>query len=278
MKAESIGPGSSFPRKSFMTEPNETSQDWRDLLCGATAERAVRILSSEWEKHDRETAPWPLETYRTAGTRLLECGHPFLAYDILAEGLQRHPEDVPLLQQQALALARLGETAKARTILSSLYRKGNLDGETLGILARTYKDQWQRTGDPQWLNTARDLYEEGFSRHGDEYTGINAAALNLLCHRGEHARSTARQVVRICLRKLEKGPSPRQVYWMWATLGEAHLILGEVRESMEAYGEAFRAGKGRYGNQATTIRQARLLLKHLASPGMDSRERAAPDG
>ena len=53
--------------------------------------------------------------------------------------------DLPELRQLlALALARSGASDSANAVLQTLYKEGHRDEETLGLLARTYKDLYQR--------------------------------------------------------------------------------------------------------------------------------------
>ena len=44
-------------------------------------------------------------------------------------------------------LARSGETIKAQLVLGKLYAAGQIGPETLGILARTWMDRYNQTGD-----------------------------------------------------------------------------------------------------------------------------------
>src|SRR5437588_10999644 len=81
------------------------------------------------------------QTAQKSAAQALDYGEAFLAYDFAAAGLQQGANP-RLLQQQALALARTGSTQRAQSILQQMRDQGHLDEETLGILARTYKDLW----------------------------------------------------------------------------------------------------------------------------------------
>ena len=84
------------------------------------------------------------------GSRFIVKGEPLIAYDVVSKGLKLKAGDVRLRQIEGLALARNGAVEKANRLLESLYvelknketatGRKILDGETLGILARTYKD------------------------------------------------------------------------------------------------------------------------------------------
>ena len=84
--------------------------------------------------------PWEVDAFRQLARWFLEAGQPILAYDVASDGLFVGAGDTVLRQIQGLALARTGATEKAREVLEKLRGEGNSDEETLGILARTYKD------------------------------------------------------------------------------------------------------------------------------------------
>lgn len=240
----------------------------RGEISTATDDRISRIISAEWSRGSSDTRNWDLELYTEAGKKMLQHGSVFLAHDILSEGCDHYPNDTSLMQQEALALARLGDTKKAQSILLDLYRLGDLHPETLGILGRTYKDQWLKTRDPRLLAKASDIYREGFEANHDEYNGINAATSSLLMDEYDEAKNIAGQVIKICQKRLvEETPTPGN-YWIWASLGEAYLILGDEQNATDCYQQAFHSGKQKYGNRATTIRQARIILDHLQSRGV----------
>jgi predicted Zn-dependent protease len=140
----------------------------------------------------------------------------------------------------ALALSRSGASRRANALLTDLYREGARDGETLGLLARTYKDLADRAaGEAQeafYRTAAYQFYEEGYTRARDAgnddeafYTGINAATLALLRQDHETSAQIAEHVRAICENKLGD-PSRRDPdsYWLHATLGEAALLRGDL--------------------------------------------------
>ena len=58
-------------------------------------------------------------------------------------------------------------------------------------------------------------------------------------------------------------PRTRRSNWLLATLGEAALILRNWTEAEEWYSQAAAMGKGKYGDLASTRRNARLILRYL---------------
>jgi len=211
-----------------------------------------------------------VEFYRDAGERILRIGEPLLAFDIVARGLSFWPEDVRLRQLLALSLARTGATLTANNIAKELKEQGYTDGETMGLLGRTFKDLWLMIPKPRTNNTYLEMaakhYSDAFQQAGklghldDEfYLGINAATVFLLLGKKVEAEDMSRKVRDLCLKKLETGTD----YWAMATLGEAAIILENLSEAEERYIMATEVAKGNLADLSTTKRQARLLLDHL---------------
>jgi class 3 adenylate cyclase len=239
----------------------------RSLLQGLD-ELNLANLFSLWQSRDPEQWSGSPETFLTLGQRILRAGEPLLAYDILTEGLKSWPEDVGLRQQQALALARSGVTRKANAALTQLYREGNRDEETLGLLARTHKDIWMRATEPhekeKQLRLSYGYYSEAYKLSSGYWTGINAATLALLLGEKDRATQLAREVRAACLLDL-KAVEERSgdLYWPLATLGEAALILNEWSEAEEWYVRAAQTGRGRFGELNSTRRNASLITEAL---------------
>src|SRR2546428_7966690 len=103
---------------------------------------SLRELWSLWVSLSASSWKAPAEIYTRLGHQILETGEPLLAYDIFEVGLKRWSGHVRMRQLQALALAQSGATGRAQGILEALAKESSADGETLGILARTWKDLW----------------------------------------------------------------------------------------------------------------------------------------
>lgn len=209
-----------------------------------------------------------VEIYRRAVDAALKHGEGFLAFDIAAEGLQSFKDDLRLIQLQALALARTGATRRANAILEQLRKSGHQDEETLGILARTYKDFWQLAVDPdekrRHLKSSFELYLEGYKRNRGYYSGINAASMGLIYGQKEIAQQLAQEVTDICLAALvQLAPDSGERYWLEATLAEAALILGKLSVAEEYYLRGSQEGGQSTVVLSRTRSQARLLLEHV---------------
>jgi class 3 adenylate cyclase len=169
---------------------------------------------------------------------------------------------VRLQQLQGLALARSGAWERASVILEGLVRQGCTDVETLGMLARTYKDRAIHCSNTRetrklWRRAAA-IYAEAHEASADYWTGINAATTALLIGEKAHAARLARKVRDICLRKLRRTRGDR--YWLLATLGEAALITHDLPQAEDWYAKARHAAGRRIGDLQTSRRNAKLLL------------------
>ena len=217
------------------------------------------------------------QTSIESAERHLRQGEPLAAYNVAQEALERAPGNARLRQLQALALARSGDVERANAILAALSREGAQDSETLGMLARTHKDLGLRSegeARARHLQSAFDIYRHAYlgaieRRNADAagYTGINAAALAVL--RGDLAasRSIASEVQAL---------AASDGYWREAILGEAALILGDSGRAREHYARAVSIAGPRFGDVASTRRQARLLESALATADPPSRALSIP--
>lgn len=211
-------------------------------------------------------------TAAAAALRLLKQGEPLLAYNTAQEGLRQWPENLRLRQLQALSLARSGDVEEAKHLLQQLVAEGVTDAETLGLLARTHKDLGLQAADAAsraaHLDAGFRLYRRAYdaaraagAARDASYTGINAAAVAVLCGDVDVARQLAREVDDLC-RRAAAGHVPD--YWTEATLGEAALVLGDAAAARRHYATAARLAGVHYGDVNSSRRQAELLAACLA--------------
>lgn len=210
--------------------------------------------------------PNTVEVYQAIADGFLRFGEPLIAYDVLSEGIKKWPQDLKLQQSMALALARSGATISANTLLQSLVDGGQQDETTLGLLARTHKDLWSQAIDEplqqQHLSLAAKCYEQAYRLSQSTWTGINAATMALLQGRKEQAAVVARQIQQQCLATLGTAKEGDDTYWTLATLGEAALLLGDLAQAEDFYGQAIAVGEGRFGDLSSSCRNATMLLQH----------------
>ena len=209
-----------------------------------------------------------VEIYRRATDVALKQGEGFVAFDIADEGIHKFTDDLRLLQLQALALARTGATRRANAILEQLSQSGHKDEETLGILARTYKDFWQLSMNPvegeEHLRRSYELYADAYERNGGYYSGINAATTGLLYGDKVNAQRLAKEVSEICSATLEYiSPDSGERYWLEATLAEALLIMGDFDGAEKFYRKGSEDGSVGSVVLSRTRAQARMILEYL---------------
>ena len=216
--------------------------------------------------------PSSQEEVEAATQKMLDQGQTFLAHDLARKALRRFPDSVRLRQATALALLRAGALAEAQGVLEDLYpaplradviplRHGaEADEETLGLIARVYKDLWKRSGRVEDARRARDAYGRGFEASGGSWTGINAATLSWIVGDRTQAAQIAGQVLDAAERAAPHTEADR--YWHWATRGEALLLLGREVEAVAAYMHAASLAGHRYGAAAASRQQIQLLAAH----------------
>jgi len=219
-----------------------------------------------WQTLKSSSGPFPTKIYQDLAQHVMRLGEPLLAYDIVAEGLKLWPTETRLRQLMALALLRSGAVQQALELLQKLVDEDHRDEETMGLLARAHKDFANRATGPaettkQW-GLAYEIYASAYERTGGYWSGINAATIARYLNDTEQALVLANRVTEQCLQELTRGTEDSgELYWLQATLGEAALIRGELGDAIKWYTEAGRGANGRYGDLASTRRNARLLFK-----------------
>jgi class 3 adenylate cyclase/tetratricopeptide (TPR) repeat protein len=206
--------------------------------------------------------------YRAFGYALLAAGHPTTAFELIREGLLHHPVDPELAYLRALALRRGGNVTKALEYVEALLRHPALDPaqqvEALSLAGALNKVQYgwatQPTRQRRHARKAATYYEHAYQLSGAVFPGINAATMALLAGQRAKARDLAARVVTHATADLHQ-PSQRQDSWLYATLGEAHLILGDLPAATSWYRHAVHQATGRLGDLAA-MRGNVHLLRH----------------
>ncbi|HEY8208970.1 MAG TPA: tetratricopeptide repeat-containing protein [Myxococcaceae bacterium] len=198
-----------------------------------------------------------LEALREAAEGLVTLNQPRYALSILERALQIDPQDLRCRHLQGVALGRDLRFEEARVALRRLVDEGHRDGETLGYLAGTVKDEWKRLWayrrqsglDPlaaakdtsPALGRAAEAYAEAFRvAPAHDYLGINALILGLLFR---HVTGTEPGVKLALLADgirwavdcaLQKG------HGFWSLLSRAGLALveGRAAEAVRDFADA----------------------------------------
>ena len=248
----------------YTSGPEDLDVADADKVLGAISSASLGELMSVWRARAHEEGSGSPAIFRYLGERVLAQGEPLLAYDIVSAGLEIWPKDVRLGQLQALALSRSGATERANAVLKNLRGEEGAGEETLGMLARTYKDLAETAATSQqrneFLERAAETYTQAYEATAGYWTGINAATMNLLIGETERSQELARKVHDDCLEKI--GDPTGDQYWRLAALGEASLILRDQPQAGKWYARAAETGKNRFGDLHSSRRNARLILQH----------------
>ncbi len=197
-------------------------------------------------------------------------GTHLLAVEIAEEIIvsRSFEEAVPIQQQMARALAILGSSEEALAILQQIPSGRNDAAETLGLLARVWKDLAVEAEEAEererCFRESLRCYSEGFSLAesvgdvgGSAYCGINAAAVAVWLGETESAKDFAAKA-------LAHAASDDSYYGI-ATRAEAALILGRGEDAASLYRKASEKGEAekRWADIASTRKQCRALCHKL---------------
>ena len=219
--------------------------------------------AEEYEKLWRQDA----RLYRAFGKNLISAGYSTKAFELVREGLAYHEKDLDLKYLRALALARGGNVSKTTAYLNELLKHQDLDQrlkiEALGLAGRLAKDKYRRTNKvtpkTKFAAESAKLYSAAHKLSSKSFPGINAATMSLLAGRRKRARELAAIVINQAKAELGQ-PGMEHDYWLIATLGEAYVILGDLKEAALWYRKAVHYAAGKIGDVASMRRNV-LLLK-----------------
>lgn len=190
----------------------------------------------------------------------LASGDLFGAYDAASRAVMDGDESEEIRHQQALALARMGDTERALALFRAYGLDQSRQPHRRALGARLLKDAALATGKPEDLRAAYQAYRTIFDKSRDSYPGINAASLALLAGEADEARTLARRILRL---KKVKDPAD---YYCAATRAEAFVILGDADRAAAALELALTRPGANAGSRAGTLRQLAIVAPKA---GMD---------
>src|SRR5262245_52545253 len=136
--------------------PSLREPDWKTLKVGDVNEfwQQLEAWQSRIEVARRKQRPGDIlvlaeetpnsvlefEALRTAARALVRLNRSRYALSIIERARQLDPDDIAVRQLETIALGRIQRYAEAREALRRLAEERR-DGETLGLLARTWKDE-----------------------------------------------------------------------------------------------------------------------------------------
>lgn len=198
-------------------------------------------------------------------TGLIEDGRFFAACETARVALEQYQNSIRFKQLMARTLILTGAADQARELLEPVIPAPDCEDrrsgeETAGLLGRAYKDLWHRTGDSFWAARARESYSLGYRITAGLWPGINAATMALLTGELEEANRLATELVQTCRTLLESNESD-PLYWTYATMGEAYLVLDEPDKAVDAYRNAAVNADDTASRIVSSRRQLLLLQK-----------------
>src|SRR5215469_10427945 len=252
--------------------PNLREPDWKTLKVGEINQfwQSLEAWQSRIEVARRKQRPGDIlvlaeetpnsvlefEALRTAARALVRLNRSRYALSIIERARQLDPDDIAVRQLETIALGRIQRYAEAREALRRLAEERR-DGETLGLLARTWKDEWAQiwNGHPQRnidalasardtagiLQSAASAYADAFrAAPSEHYPGINALTLGRLW---EHITG---RTSRLPLALIGSGVGwtagaaieRNKSYWALVTRAELALIEDRKDDALDDYSEA----------------------------------------
>jgi class 3 adenylate cyclase/tetratricopeptide (TPR) repeat protein len=236
-----------------------------DLLSEITsAGQDLTRLRQIWRARDPQNWHDIPGAFIALGSSFLECGEPLMAFDVLRQAVEISGT-YEAKHLCALALLRAGAVDSARTILNELLLKNPADEEVLGLLAGTEKKLALSASSPivrrKHFARAFELYRNAFQLTNGYWTGINAASLALVLKKKRTAALLAAKVIEYCQLELQR--PGRVPFWVFATLGEAHLIQGEFEAAEKYYKLSIESAGRKQGHIVSMRRNADLVLQEI---------------
>lgn len=210
--------------------------------------------------------------YRAFAEKLIVQGHPAQALDLAREGQAFLRDDLELQYLLALAARRGGNPRYALSLLTPLMQTAldptstlplklrvdtvALQGSILKILSRTNRELLTQSA--EWYERAAEIPDASAMPDGGTFPLINAATVWRLAGNAERSHALANEVIRRCETIDQSACDP---LWHPATLGEAHLLVGNHQSSTDYYVQAVNAAiaNGRLGELASVRANIELL-------------------
>ena len=154
---------------------------------------------------------------------------------------------------------RLKSLRDAEKVLSVLNPETTTNTETLGLSGAINKRLFEETGKTDYLERSLEFYEKGFYIEGSYYNGVNVAYLYLLMANTvdnrldaigciSHAKRIYKKVIDSCvaLIKSEGFEDRGDKHWIYQTLTQCYLVLGNERKIKTFTNKARKLSKGSF--------------------------------
>lgn len=194
-------------------------------------------------------------------------GEYLSAYSLIRSVLHQYPDDIELLRSYALCMSRLGMCREAIGVLEGVSVGNDNDPEIFSQLGGIYKTAWldsccSEVQNPELLQKTFEYYNQSYESDGNHWSGINVATLAMLLGNEDRACSVADEVITKCWNIYNNQGTCSQ-FWIPATLAEAYLVKGDIRNSVNWYQSASHHLGEALGYIRTTVTNMRLLIEQL---------------
>ena len=228
--------------------------DWRSRIEVARLKQRpgdILLLADETPNRVLE-----LEALRIATDALIKLGRPRFALTVVQRAREIDPDDIEARRLEGIALGRSERYEEAREALRRL-AEVRRSGEILGLLGRTWKDEWlrtwnahpQRQSDPlaaardtaATLLSAAEAYDEAFRADpANSYPGVNVATLGSLWRHvtGRQGKLDLDMTIPGVAWAIDCALGRGKDYWALVSRAELALVAGKRDAALDDYSEA----------------------------------------
>lgn len=198
------------------------------------------------------------------------------AYEEIVEFIEKMPQyiqNITVIQEQyGLSLNRIGRSQDSIVVLENLIKRNGPSSETLGILARIYKDRYvyhKKNNEILKANAnldkAIETYLLGFETDTRDYfPGVNAVTLMNI--KGDKRMHNLAPAVLYATENKIKSKTPD--YWDYATVIELAVISNDTKSAAEYLGKVMTLPFNPF-ERKSTIGNLKLIIDKKKNDGED---------
>jgi len=198
------------------------------------------------------------------------------AYGDIVEFIEKMPQyiqNITVIQEQyGLSLNRIGRSQESIEVLENLIKRNGPSSETLGILARIYKDRYvyhKKNNETlqaiSSLDKAIETYLLGFETDTRDYfPGVNAVTLMNI--KGDERVHNLAPAVLYATESKIKTKTPD--YWDYATVIELTVISNDTKRALEYLGKVMTLPFNPF-ERKSTIGNLKLIIDKKKNDGED---------
>ena len=197
----------------------------------------------------------------------IDRGEYLSAFSLIKKALHQYPDDSGLLRSYALCMTRLGMCREAISVLERVTIARDDNPETFAQLGGLYKTAWMSSfsaedRSSEILQKAYEYYSSSYELDRNYWSGINVATLAMLLDQESRAYSVADEVIARCW-NIYNSQGTHSKFWIPATLAEAYLVKGDIKNASNWYRAASHHLGDALGNIRTTVSNSNLLMDKI---------------